>query len=491
LLTLPEATLKPGDHVPAVSFAELTRGKANQLDVPAILCWLQALLEVLQSAANSADFLDRATQSLVNLVPLDACRALMLDGETWVTKAVSVWPGRDGLSDKSEFPAGGGPSASRHVLNRVRADRRTYWDASAEGEDVVSLREVRAVVAAPILDRQGDVIGVLYGDRFVDSELRSAGPLTVLDAMLVEVVARGVAAGLARLDQEQQALAARVRFEQFFTPELAEQLTQQPDLLQGRDGTITVLFCDVRRFSRISESLEPAQTGAWIADVMGALSECVRAHGGVLVDYYGDGLMAMWGAPEVRPDHALRACQAAVAMLGRLPELNARWHATIREEMKLGIGIHSGRARIGNTGSHVKFKYGAIGATVNLASRVEGATKFLHCRALMTGETHRLLEAMFPTRRLCRVRVVNMANPVDLYELGVSNDAEGRQACREYEKALAEFERQDFEAAARTLGAWRIQRPDDGPALVLLQRVVAALLERSATFDPVWVLPGK
>ena len=95
------------------------------------------------------------------------------------------------------------------------------------------------------------------------------------------------------MEQEQAAVRARVQFEQFFTPELSRQLEAEPDLLRGRDCAITVLFCDIRHFSRYSERLGPAKTVEWLSDVLGELSECVLAHQGVLVDYMGDELMAM------------------------------------------------------------------------------------------------------------------------------------------------------------------------------------------------------
>jgi adenylate cyclase len=355
----------------------------------------------------------------------------------------------------------------------------------------VSLREIDAVVAAPILDRHGTVIGALYGDRRQKLGSASTERITELKAMLVEVLARGIAAGLARLEQEQAVLAARVQFEQFFTPELSRQLARQPDLLQGRDTEVTILFCDIRGFSRISEHLGPARSVEWISDVMGALSDCVRAHAGVLVDYVGDELMAMWGAPEEQTDHTQLACRAALAMLDQVPKLNERWQTVLKEPMEVGIGINTGLARVGNIGSHHKFKYGPLGNSVNLASRVQGATKYLKCKLLITGETQAALDSSFATRRLCPVRVVNIAEPVALYELVPSNQPGWPEAKMQYEQALEEFENKNFSRAARILGNWRVHNPWDAPALLLLHRVVQCMVEEPNPFDPVWVLPGK
>jgi adenylate cyclase len=111
-----------------------------------------------------------------------------------------------------------------------------------------------------------------------------------------------VATGLARQQQERAALQAQIRFEQFFGPELARHLKRAPDLLEGRDAEVTLLFGDVRNFSHFSEQLGPEGTLRWIGDVMGDLSECVLAEAGVLVDYIGDALLAMWGAPREQSD---------------------------------------------------------------------------------------------------------------------------------------------------------------------------------------------
>ena len=454
-----------------------------RIESKAFVEWLHAALDVLQSAASSADFLDKAASAAVELVNLDSARILLRSPDGWFTQATKSSSWSNGESDW-QF--------SSTILTRLLREKRTFWEMpnlqAAKGK---SLLHIKAVVAAPILDRDGQVIGALYGDRRGDSPKAIFGPITELEASLVELLARGVAAGLARLDQERAALEARVRFEQFFTPQLARQLELNPDLLKGRDAEVTLLFCDIRGFSRISERLGPSGTMTWISDTMATLSECVRARQGVLVDYIGDELIAMWGAPEAQPDHARLACSAALDMLKRLPELTERWRTQLQEPMGVGIGINTGVARVGNMGSPHKFKYGPLGNTVNLASRVQGATKYLKCPLLITGATQNRLDDSFQPRRLARVRVVNIAEPVDLYELGPADRPNWLQAKAEYEKALTMFENKEFLLAARTLGNWRVQAPDDGPALILLHRAIQCEVEEPDPFDPIWELPGK
>jgi adenylate cyclase len=479
VLSLPEATLPPRQDGPMTSlFPTLARARSGSIDTSEILGWLQATMEVLLSAASSSDFFARAPRALVEVVGLECGRILIRGPDDWKVEAVYRAPRlvQTALWD-----------VSRTILKRLCEQKRTFWEAPPAS---ASLMAIRTVVAAPILDPEGEVIAVLYGDSRQGSDLGQE-PVGELQARLVELIASGVGAGLARQQQEQAALAARVQFEQFFTPELARHLADQPDMLEGRDCEVTILFCDIRGFSRISERLGPGRTVAWIGEVMETLSGCVLAERGVVVDYIGDEVMAMWGAPELGSGHAKQACRAALAMVAALPELNQRWESVLGEPMALGVGINTGPARVGNTGSKWKFKYGPLGNTVNLASRVQGATKYLKCSLLITAATQAHLDSSFALRRLCTVRVVNIEEPVDLYELALPDRPGWLQARTEYEEALTAFEKQNFRQAVAILGTRRLQQADDGPGLLLLRRAVDGMIYTHAPFDPVWVLPGK
>jgi adenylate cyclase len=241
----------------------------------------------------------------------------------------------------------------------------------------------------------------------------------------------------------------------------------------------------------VSERLGPAQTMEWIGGVLNPLSDEVAATGGVLVDYIGDELMAMWGAPSSQPDHAALACRTAQRMVAALPGIDAQWQGVIGGPTRFGIGINSAAARVGNTGSARKFKYGPLGNGVNLASRVQGATKYLRVNSIITGSTRRLLDASYRVRRLCTVRVVNIAEPVELFELDCGDAPRRDELFPRYDEALAAFEAGNFSNASRLLGGLLDAFPGDGPALVLLSRAVDAMVNESADFSVVWRLPGK
>jgi adenylate cyclase len=479
-----DMTFRPvGDPATSFRMAQEAREQIaeGRMDNEKLVRWIQAATWVLQGAAGDADVFRRATRALVDQVRLDFGCVLLPGQGGWTVHAAQTAPT---VADASEW------RPSRQVREAVIREKKTVYQKPDQLPPSDSVRAVQAVVAAPILSAEGEVVGVLYGER------RRAAPaaraISPLVAMLVDVLAGGVAAGLARLEQEKEAMRARF-LEQFFGPDLSRRLAEDPSLLEGRDCPVTMLSCDIRGFSRICEHLGTAATLELVQHLLGALSDCVIAEQGVLVDYVGDELLAMWGAPGEQPDHARRGCRAALAMLAREPDLNARWAAALREPIRLSIGINSGPARVGNIGSVRKYKYGALGGTVNVTSRVQGATKHLRVAALITDSVRQQLDGSFPIRRLCEAELVNITRPVALYELAPPGRAGWDGLRQAYEQALEHYEKQEFRLAARVLGGL-VSQPehhDDGPSLILLQRAVTGLVEESQVFTPVWKLSAK
>ena len=481
LQPLPEATIPPGKS--GVD-AGLNRLNIDTMDERLLLRWLETVLGVFQSAANSRDFPVLAARALVKIVGLDAAAMIECTGEgRWNVAAMHSIV--EGQNEETWVP-------SHTLLNRVLQERRTYRHVPANVPDTAhSLQNIVALVAAPILDGDGNVLGVLYGDRRGSGSVHEIPEISPFEAKLVEVLASGIAAGLARVKEEKAALAARVQFEQFFTPQLAAQLEKDPHLLEGRDAHITVLFADIRGFSGISEQLGPARTMTWIQDTMGTLSECVRECEGVLVDFLGDELMAMWGAPFAQPDHAELACDAALRMLATLPEINNRWRRELGSEVRIGIGLNSGLARVGNTGSKQRMKYGPLGDTVNIASRVQGATKYLGADCLITGTTLAALASPHPTRRLARVKVVNIAQPLDLYELIADAPDQWPALCARYHEVLNVLESKNLDQAAALSARLHADFPGDPAVSALHQRVNESQSAEANADSAIWQLPGK
>jgi len=439
--------------------------------------WFESLVGVQRAAASSPDFFAETARAVVALIGLDCGLVILRKGLDWVPQACH--PPHD--NPEGQF--------SRWILETVSRERRTFYQGVQA--TTASLEDVAAVVASPIFDEAQDVIGAVYGAR------RGAGrspEISPLEAQLTQVLAAAVAAGLARLESEAQAARRRVQFEQFFTSDLAAALDRDPTLLEGREREVTVLFADIRGFSEVSERLPARLTCELIRDIMEHLTARIVESAGVVVDYMGDGLLAMWNAPVEQPDHAARACRAALAMRDGLPELNSRWQDRLGRHLGLGIGLNSGPALVGNTGSQKKFKYGPLGHTVNLGSRVEGATKHLGVGLLITGSTRERLDQTFATRRLCRARVFGIAGEVELHELHAESESSAWQARREtYEHALALYENGKWSEACQALFPLltRASGTYDLPSLTLLGRAVECIKAPPSHFDPVLELKSK
>ncbi|SMP39386.1 Adenylate and Guanylate cyclase catalytic domain-containing protein [Neorhodopirellula lusitana] len=483
-------------------------------------------LAVVKKSAGSDEFFGTAVESVAKMVELDRAYVLLRDGIQNQWRVRSHYIEQDPLSKpKANFgqetegpqtpqtgddaPVGDTPlpSGSRLLLKQILKERKTliYEPESYQHTIGSSIMMLDRAVAAPIFDDQGEIIGALYGDRTFGSH-HADTPIGDLEATLLEVMAGAVSAGIVRQRHE----AIQNSMTQFFSPAVTQRLVQNEDLLTGRDAEVSVLFCDIRGFSSISERVGPEKTIQWINDVFTQLSLCVVRTDGVLVNYIGDELVAMWGAPAEQPDHARRACDAACQMLQQIEPLRKRWSSITPEKFGIGIGIHTGTARVGNTGSKVKFQYGPLGNTVNLASRVQNITKKFGVTAIVTLATQEALHAhsntensetengtpstcteKLQTRRLATVRPVGMSENVDLYELQTGDDPNWRSLADRYESALQLYHESDLTGAARVLASLVHEHPDDSPSVVLLGRVVDAITNHIESVDPVMAFTTK
>lgn len=180
---------------------------------------------------------------------------------------------------------------------------------------------------------------------------------------------------------------------------------------------MTILLADLRDSSELCDALPTSDVFRLLGQVMECLSDAVMNEQGVIIDYYGDGISAMWNAPLSQPDHAEAACRAALDMIDRLPRIGGPWMQRLKRPLRIGVGIHTGRAQVGNVGSRRRIKYGPRGTTVNLASRVEQATKALKIPIVVTGKTAALLSPEIPTFRLCGARLAGIDETISLHAI--------------------------------------------------------------------------
>ncbi|MEI5676879.1 adenylate/guanylate cyclase domain-containing protein [Mesorhizobium sp. CCNWLW179-1] len=204
-------------------------------------------------------------------------------------------------------------------------------------------------------------------------------------------------------------------FSQYLSPPLVERLARDPSQLRlgGEVRTLTILFCDIRGFTTISETMkdDPEGLTRLINRLLTPLSEVVLSTGGTIDKYIGDCIMAFWNAPLDDPDHAVHAVRAALGMFDALNALNAEFvaetEATSRPALKLGIGIgvNTGECVVGNMGSTSRFDYSALGDSVNLAARLESASKDVGAPLLIGETTAALVRDSFPVFELDRLTV--------------------------------------------------------------------------------------
>lgn len=163
--------------------------------------------------------------------------------------------------------------------------------------------------------------------------------------------------------------------------------------LGGTECLATVVFCDLSQYTRISECFTPSEIVSLINEYLGAMTEVIEAHGGCVLDFNGDGIMAVFGAPIPHPDHAERALRSALRMQQRMNQLNGEWEArdlalrwqeTGIEEIILRIGLHTGPLVAGNIGNHSRMRYCVMGDTVNVAARLEEMNKELGTRIALS-----------------------------------------------------------------------------------------------------------
>lgn len=442
--------------------------------------WFEALLGVQRAAAGSQAFYADTARAVVQLVGLDRGMVLLRRGDDWETTA--SYSTKRG--DTQQF--------SRRVLAEVTQQQRTYYQQFRDDAHAMSLANIEAVVASPIFSEHGNVAGVVYGSRDVNAGNAARGILP-LEAQFVQLLAAAVSTGLARVAQEAEVARARVQFEQFFSPELAAALQRDKGILAAQERELTLLFADLRGFSRVAERIGADETYKLLTDILDRLTNQVMDHGGVVIDYYGDGLAAMWNAPTDQPQHADLAAEAAMAMLWELPDLNQTWEAKLGTKIRLGIGLHTGTAQVGNSGSKRRLKYGPRGHAVNLASRVETATKVVRATCLLTSSTEAALTITVPRRRVCQAQLPGLAEPVDLYELPASpHDPTWPARCERYEEALKAWENEHPDACLRICQSMQEEfGPGDGPAEWLAAKAQDRLADSSSAFMRVFAVETK
>lgn len=208
---------------------------------------------------------------------------------------------------------------------------------------------------------------------------------------------------------------------QYVSPHmLASLVDNREGLLKAEVGTreyVSVLFSDIRSFTSISENEPPERIVHMLNRYFSDWSDAIFRHDGTIDKFVGDAVMALWGAPLITENHAEQAVRSALDMLAELPSLNKALMAEGYPEIKIGIGVHTGYAVLGNIGSERKLDYTVIGDTVNLSSRLEGLTKQYACDILISESTYLEVKDIFQCTYADTVKVKGKEAAVRIYKV--------------------------------------------------------------------------
>lgn len=269
----------------------------------------------------------------------------------------------------------------------------------------------------------------------------------------------------------------REAFRSYLHPALVEQLTYRPELLQfgGESKELTILFSDVRGFTEKSESITPQELAEFLRCYMDPMTEIVFKNRGTLDKYIGDAVMAFYGAPFPSAVHPQRACRTALQMLEALDHIFDSYpHLLHLSPVKIGIGIHTGLAAVGNFGSTYRFSYTVLGDSVNLASRLEGLCKRYGTEVVVSETTYARVKEEFLCRELDQVRVKGKQHPITIYQLlaEIGLEKEEYDWLPQWHEALVSYKQRNFEGALVILNQLHNLRPEDKAVQLYIARAL-------------------
>ncbi len=394
---------------------EALRRKAEILGV------LYEMSKTLASVFDLKAIFAKATDIIFRVTPADRVVALLaetkLNGDE---EDFNLFPIATRTRDANLEAHAKKLTIGRTITRKVMKDRVALLsqdaaaDAQFAGVESIVSQGVRSTICAPLIAESG-VHGAIYADRldpfasFTPDDLELISAVAAQTAIAVENVRAHE-----RLAREE---VARANYGRFLPEYVVKQMLENPESfkLGGVNQKITVLFADIRGFTRLSEHAPPERVVQLLNKYFSAMTDIIFAHGGTLDKYIGDGLMALFGAPTVTPEDATNAVNAAVAMQRRIVNINEELREEGLPEIGVGVGLHTGDAVVGYIGSERRSEYTAIGDTVNTAARLESNSKggqiLVSDAVAQSAHTRYQLVSREP------IYVKNRVQPVPLFEV--------------------------------------------------------------------------
>lgn len=257
-----------------------------------------------------------------------------------------------------------------------------------------------------------------------------SGLVVPVVAPLLAMVLSGLGSyGVYTLTEGRQRRLLQDMFGRYVSSEVAKELLEYGNIpLGGTRRQITVLFSDLRDYTGYCQSRDPRQVVGELNEHFADMTALIKANGGMVNKFLGDGIMALFGAPLPAPNHALAAVRCAIEMVRHNDECNRGRAERGLRALVVGIGIHSGEAVVGTIGAPERMEYTAIGSTVNVASRIEGQNKEFHTRVLVSEATYRLIQNEVAADLAGLAKLKGIDDPLPLYKILEAAPASGAEA---------------------------------------------------------------
>jgi adenylate cyclase len=306
---------------------------------------------------------------------------------------------------------------------------------------------------------------------------------------LVQMILFGINVLMKYFAETQEKQKLLDTFSQFVPPEIVSVLNHQSKkaALEGESRYLTVFFCDLRNFTSMSEQLDPREVVRLLNEYFTTMTTILYRYGATIDKYIGDSVMAFWGAPLPMEDHHKRAIQASFEMHKQMESLADIFHSRALPTPTIGIGINSGLMNVGNMGSRFRLAYTVIGDAVNLAARLQSATRLYRVNTIVGENTARLNRDMV-FRELDTVAMKGKSMAERIYEpLCEQNELTPalEQKLAAHQKALDAWYNNENEVACRHFAELAASYPDDGYYVYMQQRCarVASTTNESTVLD--------
>lgn len=283
----------------------------------------------------------------------------------------------------------------------------------------------------------------------------------------------------------------------YMSKEIVDQLLEAgEDQLGGKDQNLTILFSDVRSFTSMSEAMGPRETVSMLNEYFAVMVDVIFNNGGILDKYIGDAIMALFGAPFNTAHDADNALTVANQMMTALDALNTNRLISGKVPLDIGIGLSTGHVVVGNIGSPKRMEYTVIGDSVNLAARLESATKYYGSKVLVSETTVRELTREFPLRQIDLIRVKGKDKPVWVYEsLGFHTPESFPRmdvVLDAYRQGLEAYRRRDWPAALTAFEQAAAANKDERPSRIYIDRCQHYMANPpGADWNGVWTMAEK